>query len=69
MRVFRGRLSNFSLGIEGRKWDATTLIPDHCLSIYFASASLRCFPFYVIIHSLEIISSGFYTIRNSYIPA
>ena len=28
-------LSYFSFGFEGRIWDLTVLVPDHCLSFYF----------------------------------
>ena len=28
---------SFPFGIEGGMWDVIVLIPDHCLSIYFAA--------------------------------
>ena len=45
MRVLRGRLSvcecaSFPFGFEGRMWDLVVLVPDHCLSFYFALATV-----------------------------
>ena len=30
-------------GVEGRMWDVIVLIPDHCLSIYFAAIVSKYF--------------------------
>ena len=43
MRVFRERLSicvfaSFPFGFGGGVWDLVVLVPDHCLSFYFANS-------------------------------
>ena len=44
VRIFRGRWSNFVcvlLVFRVGMWDVIVLIPDHCLSIYFASSGIE----------------------------